>query len=81
MPGTPLSTSGFDGCYAWVDSVASVFKLANGAGFASHTVSIPNTTAYDGLIINGYWAALDSNAAGGLTFTNYVRSIIGQTTN
>ncbi|MCR9247618.1 MAG: S8 family serine peptidase [bacterium] len=81
VPGTPLSTSGFDGCYAWIDNVASVFKLTSASGFASHTVNVPNTTIYDGLIINGYWAALDSNAAGGLTFTNYTRAIIGQSNN
>ncbi|MCA8974002.1 MAG: hypothetical protein KDC98_04735 [Planctomycetes bacterium] len=73
-----LSTSGFNGCYAWIPTVATSFKPLSAAGFAAHTVSVPNTTAFDGTKIYCYWAALDSNAPGGLAITNYVRSVIGQ---
>lgn len=76
-----LSALGFNGCYQWVPTVASTFKLTSASGFASHVVNVPNTTTYDGLKIYGYWAALDSNAPGGLAFTNYVRSIVGQSAN
>jgi hypothetical protein len=71
---TPL---GFTNCTAWNDNVATVFKVVGAGGLAYHAISLPSTTAFNGLKIYGYWANFDSTQPGGITFTNYVRMIIG----
>ena len=75
---TDLTSFGFTNCVGWNDNVGAVLKVSDGGGLAYHGGALPNTTAFDGLKIYGFWANFDASQPGGLTFTNGVRMIIGQ---
>ena len=74
---TVLNSFGFTNCTAWNDNVAAVFKITSILGNAAQLVSIPNTNAFHGLNIYSHWAHFDSTQPGGVTFTNYVRAVVG----
>ncbi len=75
--GVSLTGSGFTNCFQWNDPIASVFYLTSGAGFATHVLNVPPGTMFDGLVIYGHWYNLDPAQPGGLTASNYIRSIVG----
>jgi len=73
-----LTPYGLLNCTQWTDNIASTFHAGTASGHFWHYVSIPNTTAFDGMIIYGQWFQLDNTQPGGLSASNYVRAIIGQ---
>lgn len=73
-----LTPYGLTNCVQWTDNVASTFHAGTASGHFWHYVSIPATTAFDGLILYGQWFQLDNTQPGGLSASNYVRAIIGQ---
>jgi len=75
--GQSLTSYGFTNCFVWHDLPVTLFRLTSGSGFATHTISIPNTAIYDGLRILGQWFVLDSTQPGGITVSNYIANQIG----
>lgn len=73
-----LHPYGFTNCWQWTDGVATTFHPGNPAGHMTHAVAIPNTAAFNGLMIYGQWFQLDGTQPGGLSASNYVRALIGQ---
>ena len=41
---------------------------------------MPNSAMFNGILIYSFWAGIDGSQPGGLTFTNYTRGVVGNTT-
>jgi hypothetical protein len=72
-----LTGFGWTNCQAWNDNAAANAVLTNASGAATFPISIPNTSAFDGVRLYGHWAQLDPSQPGGLTASNYARMIVG----
>ncbi|MCA8952467.1 MAG: S8 family serine peptidase [Planctomycetes bacterium] len=75
--GSTWTPSGFTNCFQWNDNVASVFKITNASGFATHALAVPPGTTFNGLKIYGHWYNFDASQPGGLTVSNYIRAVVG----
>jgi len=72
-----LSVYGMTGCWAYVSAVATLLTIADGAGAASTSTTLPNDPGLVGLVIYSQYAPLDAGAPGGLTTSNYGRALVG----
>ena len=74
---TSLTPFGFRNCFAWNNAAATVLYVTSPVGYASHTVGVPASSAFDGLKVFGQWYVLDATQPGGITATAQTRVIVG----
>ena len=72
-----LTGLGLPECYVFHDRIATNLVVADGAGMGSSALGIPNDAMFVGLKFYGQWMNLNPNAAGGLSFSEYLRVLIG----
>ena len=80
QPVYPFDLSGFGlpECYLFHDRIATNVVVADQDGNGSLSLNISNDPTSVGLKFYGQWINLNANAAGGLSFSEYVRVLIGR---
>ena len=73
-----LTGLGLPECYVFHDFIATNVVVVDGIGNGSLSLNISIYPTYVGVKFYGQWINLNGNAAGGLSFSEYVRVLIGR---